>query len=294
MISTDFINELLVKIVFFLLKSPNFKDIFIPILNIGIIFYIFKKGEDNRKFEQIRNQAFQEKISEINNDINKNSNRPIFYFKPFEVSYELPVNYNKILLSSWKSKDNCEKILSDIPKLKFENVGKGNARNCLIAIHSVNAIEYFSVKDSLVINQEQVSKYEILDFDGDPYLNVINKNGNYNVKLYDNDSTPIRWMRLIPSNSFKEIEISESDLVVFNDFIFNEKSNKYIPYIMVNIVHFDDYNEKDMATIYIVISEISLKYEEDKIKVSFKLEEKDITEIKGFNSLDKNSKYFNN
>ncbi|GGA98653.1 hypothetical protein GCM10007190_03300 [Macrococcus hajekii] len=241
------------------------------------------------------NQKFQERINEASDDINRKSNRPAMYFEPMVVNFKVPLEHNTFLRTIWKEGtiNKNFNLLDQLPLLHLKNVGKGNARKCMISVHSINAPEYFKNKENLKINSLNVSRYSFYNETNQTFLNVNLAVGYYTIKLDNLDSTPINWVRIIPSGMTKEIEMNESDLAVFNDFIFNEEENHYIPYLTLSITYFDDYDKKYTDVIHIAITSYNIDLKEGNMFVKIQLEEVDSTHIKGYNKLDRKMKYFN-
>lgn len=248
----EFYWELLKNNAYKLSTFDMLKDIYIPLLNVGVVFYIFRKGEKGRKEDQLSNFKFQEKLADKNNVVQKINNRPAFHFDRLDFDITVPMEYKYLSRLKWFNNDdelNLKEFRGLMRNQKLElylrNIGKGNAKNVVTTMNNINTIGYLSnnLDENLdgVNKLNEVEKYKIIN--SDIVVERIDGKGSYRKEINGEKVTTIYRNRVIPSNATQIIPLDFSDLLAFNYYIFKNDKKKIIPILRFHVQYSDYLND---------------------------------------------------
>lgn len=248
----EFYWELLKNNAYKISTFDMLKDIYIPLLNVGVVFYIFRKGEKGRKEDQLSNFEFQEKLADKNNVIQKINNRPAFHFDRLDFDLTVPMEYKYLSRLKWFNNDDelnlkefRELMRNQKLELYLRNIGKGNAKNVVTTMNNINTIGYLSnnLDENLdgVNKLNEVEKYKIIN--SDIVVERIDGKGSYRKEINGEKVTTIYRNRIIPSNATQIIPLDFSDLLAFNYYIFKNDKKKVIPILRFHVQYSDYLND---------------------------------------------------
>lgn len=248
----EFYWELLKNNAYKISTFDMLKDIYIPLLNVGVVFYIFRKGEKGRKEDQLSNFEFQEKLADKNNVIQKINNRPAFHFDRLDFDLTVPMEYKYLSRLKWFNNDDelnlkefRELMRNQKLELYLRNIGKGNAKNVVTTMNNINTIGYLSnnLDENLdgVNKLNEVEKYKIIN--SDIVVERIDGKGSYRKEINGEKVTTIYRNRVIPSNATQIIPLDFSDLLAFNYYIFKNDKKKVIPILRFHVQYSDYLND---------------------------------------------------
>ncbi|PKE17776.1 hypothetical protein [Macrococcoides caseolyticum] len=248
----EFYWELLKNNAYKLSTFDMLKDIYIPLLNVGVVFYIFRKGEKGRKEDQLSNFEFQGKLADKNNAIQKINNRPAFHFDRLDFDITVPMEYKYLSRLKWFNNDDelnlkefRELMRNQKLELYLRNIGKGNAKNVVTTMNNINTIGYLSnnLDENLdgVNKLNEVEKYKIIN--SDIVVERIDGKGSYRKEINGEKVTTIYRNRVIPSNATQIIPLDFSDLLAFNYYIFKNDKKKVIPILRFHVQYSDYLND---------------------------------------------------